>query len=112
MSQYSDNSHCRFWVSASMAGAIVQSYNVASVTDGGAGLVTVVIATDFQDDDYVVLSNMENLDATIDAIADGMYTMVALGTQQVGQVQIINKIDDGTAAADGTRWHVAGFGNQ
>lgn len=55
---------------------------------------------------------VENADAGIDAINDGMITVIANASQAAGSVQLLNKLDDGTAAADPVAWRVWGIGSQ
>ena len=91
---------------------ILNSFNVTSVTDDGPGALTVTIATDFSSANWVCGVCDENADATIDAINDGMITVIANASQAAGSVQLLNKLDDGTAAADPVAWHVWGIGSQ
>jgi hypothetical protein len=109
--QHFHPSAAKFWAHFGTSGNLLAGYNVTSITDGGAGNATVVIAIDFGTSDYCVGVSAENLDATIDSIADGQMQMIALGGQAAGSVQVINKNDDGTAAADPTTWNVWGFGD-
>lgn len=112
MSSYSDNSHCRFYVRANTAGTILSSFNVTSITDTGVGILTVTIATDFSDANWVCGVSIENNDATIDAINDGHIAMIANASVAAGSVQLLCKNDDAIAATDPTSWHVWGFGSQ
>lgn len=112
MSSFSDNSHVRFWAKVGVTGNILGSFNVTSVTDDGPGLLTVTIATDFSSTSWACGVSVENADASIDAVNDGMFAMIANASQAAGTVQLVNKIDDGTAAADPVAWHVWGMGAQ
>lgn len=47
-------SAAKCWCLNDMAGNIGNSYNVTSITDGGTGITTVTIATDFSSSSYVV----------------------------------------------------------
>jgi hypothetical protein len=112
MSSLSDNSHVRFWAKVGVSGDIAASFNVTSVTDDGPGVLTVTIATDFSSANWVCGVCVENADASIDAVNDGMITVIANASQAAGSVQLLNKLDDGTAAADPVAWHVWGMGSQ
>ena len=105
-------SSIKFWVMADMAGGNLASFNVASLTDGGAGILTVTIATDFSSTTWCCQVSIANLDASIDAIADGMIPMIANASIAAGSVQVLNKLDDGTGPADGQYWFVSGMGDQ
>lgn len=48
-------SACKGWAKLNFTGSAPASYNVASVTDTGAGIVDIAWATDFSSGDYVVL---------------------------------------------------------
>ena len=112
MSKFSDDSHARFWAKVGITGNLLASFNVTSVTDDGPGVLTVTIATDFSSANWVCGVCVENADASIDAANDGMIAMIALSSQAAGSVQLLNKLDSGTVAADPTTWHVWGFGAQ
>jgi hypothetical protein len=109
--QHFHPSAAKFWAHFGVTGNLLAGYNVTSITDGGAGVATVVIATDFGTADYCVGVSIENLDATIDSIADGQMAMIANGNQLADSVRVINKNDDGTAATDPATWNVWGFGD-
>jgi len=52
------NSHpgvAKVWIKCDAAGGILGSHNVTSITDVGAGKVTVTIATDFSSTNYVIV---------------------------------------------------------
>lgn len=112
MSLFSDDSHARFWVKAGVAGNILASFNVTSLTDNGAGDLTVTIATDFASADWCCQVSVEQSDKTIDAANDGMYGMIYNGGQAAGTIRLLNKLETGTAAADPVTWHVSGHGVQ
>lgn len=112
MSAFTDNSHARFWVKCGVTGNILDSFNVTSVTDNGAGDLTVTIATDFSSANWCCVYGVEQSDNTIDAANDGMYAMVYNGGQAAGTVRLLNKLETGTTAADPVAWHVSGFGSQ
>lgn len=111
--QHFHPSAAKFWVRANGSGGIVgTAYNVASLVDDGPGLVTVTIATDFSSGSWVWFASVENNDATIDAVTDGIYSMAANVAIAAGTIQFISKLETGTAAADPTSWALGGFGDQ
>jgi len=109
--QHFHPSAAKFWAHFDTSGNLLSGYNVTSITDGGGGNATVVIATDFGTADYCVGVSIENNDATIDSVTDGQMAMIANAGQLAGSVQVINKNDGGTASADPTTWNVWGFGD-
>jgi hypothetical protein len=109
--QHFHPSAAKFWAHFGTSGNLLAGYNVTSITDNGAGAATVNINTDFSTADYCVGVSIENLDATIDSIADGQMAMIANSLQLAGSVSVISKNDDGTAAADPASWSVWGFGD-
>ena len=110
--QHNHPSASKFWVKAAVNGTADASYNVTSITDGGTGLMTVNIGTDFSSANWAYAYGIENLDASIDAAADGLYAMLGLAGQAAGTLAMIAKLEAGTAAADPTKWCVVGFGDQ
>ena len=110
--QHFHPSAAKFWCKAGVTGAADASYNVSSITDVGTGAMTVNIGTDFSSANYAFAVAVENLDASIDAAVDGQYAMLGLAGQAAGTLALINKNETGTAAADPTKWHVIGFGDQ
>jgi hypothetical protein len=109
--QHFHPSAAKFWAHFGVTGNLLAGYNTTSITDNGTGVATVVIATDFGTADYCVGVSIENLDATIDSIADGQMAMISNGLHAAGSVQVLCKNDDGTAAADPASWTVWGFGD-
>lgn len=102
----------KFWCKAGVAGTASVSWNLTSIGDTGTGIMTPTIATDFSSANWAAFLSIENLDATIDAAADGQICMIGLAGQAAGTLQCINKNEAGIAAADPTQWHVVGFGDQ
>jgi hypothetical protein len=94
------------WVKCDAAGAVEASHNVTSVTDDGAGLVTVTIATDFSSANYVVVPGV------IRAAAGGGRSWPAVLTQAAGAFQLENWSEATGAVADPTSWYAACFGDQ
>lgn len=109
--QHFHPSAAKFWAHFGVTGNLLAGYNTTSITDNGPGVATVVIATDFGTADYCVGVSIENLDATIDAVADGQMAMISNNLQLAGSVQVLCKNDDGIAAADPATWNVWGFGD-
>lgn len=112
MSLFTDDTHCRFWLKCGVTGNILASSNVTSLTDNGAGDLTVTINVDFSSANWCCIASVEQSDNTIDAANDGMYAMIYNGGQAAGTVRLLNKLETGTAAADPVSWFVAGFGDQ
>lgn len=110
--QHFHPSAAKFWCKAGVTGNNLASYNVTSIGDTGTGAMTVTIATDFSSANWCGVLSIENLDASIDAAADGQICMLGLAGQAAGTYAAINKNEAGTASADPTTWHVIGFGDQ
>ncbi len=92
------------WISCNQLGNILASYNITSITDGGIGLVTVTIATDFSSAEYCIVGT---------ALIPGTGNVydVKIDTQSAGS--FIGKcINDVPAPADPDRFHFACFGDQ
>jgi hypothetical protein len=53
--QHFHPSAAKCWLKCDHAGAVQASYNITSITDTGAGVVTVTIATDFSSADYAIV---------------------------------------------------------
>lgn len=92
----------KFWVKCDAAGNIEASHNVTSITDGGTGLLTVTIATDFSSANYVV---------TASAHAGGTANWVDITSIAAGSV-VLRAKDYANNAVDPTAWFVVGFGDQ
>lgn len=92
------------WLVCNAAGAIQASHNITSITDTGAGAVTVTIATDFSSSEYCIIgtallgSSAHVIDIHIDTAAAGSF----LG----------NCRNEVTTETDPTRWFFACFGDQ
>lgn len=85
--------------------SLVWSYNVASITDTGAGQLTVTIDTDFSSADWVCLATTESSTAGV--------TVVVMSTtaKTTGSV-LINTSVIGSGLSDPVAYHLAGFGDQ
>jgi hypothetical protein len=92
-------------------GALDASYNIASVTDGGVGLVTFTIGTDFSSANWAFSVGIENIDASIDASTDVQIVFTGLAGQAAGTLAMVCGNASGVAAVDPTKWHMIGFGD-
>lgn len=88
------------WLECDVAGTINASHNITSITDTGAGVVTVTLATDFSSTSYVV-------QATLGAQEKIPYVVITNAGAFVGY----SKSYDGTAG-DASNYHFACFGDQ
>lgn len=94
----------KVWIKCNAAGTIAASHNVTSITDDGAGLVTVTIATDFSSADYAVLCSTLK--------TDGSRVMAVIKAQAAGSFQI-NAMDTSSGAAtDPDNYYAVCFGDQ
>lgn len=104
--QHYHTSAAKFWIKCNPSGSIQGSYNVTSITDGGVGILTVTIATDFSSDAYCAQASavIANTGAFFLAV-DGTVAPAA------GSIQIRCK-DSATNLQDPDFWFVSGFGDQ
>lgn len=110
--QHFHPSAAKAWGKVGVAGGSPDaSYNIASITDGGTGIVTFTIATDFSSAHWAYSVSIENIDASIDASTDVQIPMVGLAGQAAGSLQIICGNASGSAAVDPTKWSFIGFGD-
>jgi hypothetical protein len=112
--QHFHPSAAKFWCDAVGTGLTINaSYNVTSLTDTGAGLLTINIATDFSVANYAVQATVERA-ATALTVTSLAYTAVRNAGQAAGTVLVENW--DGTATTavqeDPTSYFVTGFGDQ
>jgi len=91
------------WIVCDFAGSIASSYNVTSITDGGAGLLTVTWNVDFSSANYCVIANIES-DSPWIATTDS-------GTRLAGSCGFISQ-DASGVDGDGSAWHICAFGDQ
>jgi len=95
-------SAAKAWVQADNAGGINGSYNIASLTDGGAGLLTVTIATDFASTGYSVVGTVQtaggSLVCCVNALTAGSFGGYASSHSDT--------------AVDPVVWFFAAFGDQ
>lgn len=112
-SQHWHPGHPKSWVKCNAAGTALNSYNVSSITDGGTGLATVNIGTDFSGADWSAQITTERA-ATALAVADRRHVNVLSGFQTASALSM--ECYDGTTGtallADPTSWHFLGMGDQ
>jgi G:T-mismatch repair DNA endonuclease (very short patch repair protein) len=104
----------KFWVKAAGDGsAIRDSYNVTSLTDTGAGQLTVTIATDFGSTSWVCNATVER-NSTSMSVTNTKTCAIRQSTQTAGAVQI--EVWDQTSSTavleDPAEYHVIGHGDQ
>ena len=104
---------CKAWVVAGVAGNILASWNITSLTDTGTGVMGITIATDFSSVNYCVLVSVEAT-ATTWAVANTRECHIRSATLAVGTVSVDCVDNTGTTSLikDPTTWHVAMFGDQ
>ena len=90
------------WLKANAAGTIQVSYNITSITDGGVGLITVTIGTDFSSVNYVVQGT---------ALYNGVPDTVNVTSQAAGSFTADARQNDG-ALFDPTNWFFVCWGDQ
>lgn len=95
-------SAAKMWIKAEINGTIAASYNVTSISDDGTGAMTVTIATDFSGTEYAIAASVEGAGDQQIRINDSP----AAGTISV---QVVN---NGSAAADPSQYHLVAFGDQ
>lgn len=94
------------WLKCGVAGNVLASYNITSITDDGAGLVTVTIATDFSGTNFAILvTASRNAGATFGTMI--VNTSIAAGSFQANGFDTTSG-----AASDPTTWHFVLFGDQ
>jgi hypothetical protein len=98
---------CKAWVVGDFAAGITVSYNVSSLTDGGAGIVTVSWGNDFSTGNYTTLGQAYG-DATTPYVVT---RNVAGGVSSVDANFRCFESSNGTLA-DATNWSIAAFGDQ
>lgn len=96
-------STAKVWAKFNASGTVQASYNVASVSDDGTGLATVVIATDFSSGDYATVGTA--------LWGSGGQRVVHVLSQSVGAFAV-NAMSSDNVQNDPTNWFVAAFGDQ
>lgn len=92
-------SAAKVWIKCNAAGAIQASYNVASITDAGPGVVTVTIATDFSSASYAAVAQ---------ASGPGE---IGIASQAAGSFDLMGYSSAGSAQ-DMTNYYAVAFGDQ
>lgn len=95
-------SAAKFWVRASTAGVIADSYNVTSVTDTGVGILDITINADFSSSSWLPVAAQLPSGASISVASS-----VAAGTVRLS---CFTTFDGNTA--DPAIWGVVGFGDR
>lgn len=94
----------KFWIKASGDGTtILDSFNVTSITDTGAGIITVTIDTDFSSANWCLTLAAQT------GIGSGF---IPIGSSQAAGSIVAGFINSSGATLDPGAWHVSGFGNQ
>lgn len=109
--------HPKCWALVTVSGGTptlyASSFNITSITDSGAGDLTITIATDFSSANWACLATVENLDATVDTDTDKLMVMVGASLQAAGTVRLLCGADSTSGAwVDPGAWHMVGFGDQ
>ena len=116
MSQFTDDSHTRFWAMVTVSGGtptLQSSFNVTSITDTGTGLLTVTIATDFTTANWCCNVSVERASTAL-TVANLMFAAIRNAGLAAGTV-LVECWDDTVVTAnqvDPASWHVSGFGVQ
>jgi len=89
------------------------SYNMTSITDAGAGRLTVTIATDFSSANWCCLATVMYSSTTITNATVFAVSHIRSGTLAAGSVEINahNWVTITSTLVDPTQWHVVGFGD-
>lgn len=97
-------SAAKFWAKVSGDGTtLLASYNVTSITDVGAGDLTITIGTDFSSADWVCVFGI-----SANAVA---LRHTYVNAQAAGSVELRNT-NATPALADAAAWFVVGYGDQ
>lgn len=71
------------WLKCDATGIILASHNITSITDSGVGLVTVTLATDFSDSNYVVVTGMQGIRfPSVGSQGPGSFTLSSYNTSE------------------------------
>lgn len=108
--QHNHPSAAKFWAYVTVAAGtptLQTSYNVTSITDSGAGLLTVTIGTDFSSVNWCCVG--------MAGPGSGNLPSVTANAQDAGSVQlrcqVVTGAFSGTNNADPDWWNVIGFGD-
>jgi subtilase family serine protease len=107
--QHFHPSAAKFWGELNVNGTVFTAYNITSVADGGAGIVTVTIATDFSSADWACLVSNSNSSSTL--IRATGYDAKAAGSVVVQTAIEASNAGDPTSNSGNASWSIAGFGD-
>lgn len=116
MGAFKADDHAGFWIKATVSAGVpsnAASFNVASITDTGVGILTVTLTQAFASANWCCQCATEAT-ATTYAVANARRPNIRNAAQAAGSVAI-DCVDNTAAtnlAADPTAWHVSGFGVQ
>lgn len=96
-------SAAKAWVVANFSGGVANSYNVTSITDGGAGLISVTWATDFSSVAYAAEVSVESASPWIPTVDSS--------TRLAGSCDFRNQDSTGTEG-EADAWHIVAYGDQ
>lgn len=110
--------HPKFWLKATVSGGtptLQASYNVASISDTGTGILGVTIDNDFSSADYCCVATTER-DTLSLSFADVQIVQVRNASQAAGSILLdcvhINTGSNTLTYHDPAAWHVIGLGDQ
>ena len=116
MSQFSDDSHIRFWAMVTVAAGVPTlqaNFNVASITDTGQGLLTLTFTRAFANAFWCCNVVVERASTAL-TVANLRYAGVRFGG--IATTTALVECWDGTATtalqSDPNSWHVSGKGVQ
>lgn len=107
--------HVKFWADVELVNAVPvlkDGYNVTSITDSGAGLATMTIATDFNNTNYAIQAQIQRTATTL-TVTNLKYCNVRNATQAAGSFLV--EVYDGTATThvqeDVLAWYAFALGD-
>ncbi len=101
--------HPKAWAYITGGGTpvLTSSYNITGITDDGAGLCTVTIATDFSSANWAGVATVENDD---NDLATGEAAGVYITTKAAGSCQLVGEDgDEDGASSDRADWFACSF---
>ncbi len=103
--QHFHPSAAKFWLRATQSSTTLEaSYNITSVGDTSAGVMTVTIANDMSSADYAVLVTVDDGSTTL--VKSSVARSLAAGTFIMGSV-----VEAGSSADPTVAWMAVGFGD-
>lgn len=100
------------WIRGDFSGSISASYNVTSISDSGAGIVTVTWATDFANTNYAVVATLQRDNSGTGAANVISETDSGSATRTVTATTFTAVSGDDGVLTDGDAFMVAAFGDQ